>query len=93
MEKILMTDNTFDQFDENLENSLTDDEDVTLDLSENGEDNENNEANDGGEPENLDDLMQQLQKGESKTDNKADTKVNNAEQINQQQQNKSRKNI
>lgn len=87
-----MTDDTLDQFDENLENSLTDDEDVTLDLSENGEDNENNEANDGGEPENLDDLMQELQKGESKTDNKTDTKVNNAEQINQQQQNKSRKN-
>lgn len=87
-----MTDETLDQFNENLENSLTDDEDITLDLSENGEDDENNETINEGEPENLEDLMQQLQKGESKTDNKTDTKINNVEQINQQQQNKSRKN-
>ena len=87
-----MPNENLDQFEQNLENSLTDIEDDTLDLSDEGDNNADNETDATGEPENLDDLMQQLQKGEDKTDNKTDTKVNNVEQINQQQQNKSRKN-
>lgn len=88
-----MNDDTLKDFDQNLDNSLEDldNDDVELDLSEDNSD-EIDEEKLQREPENLDNLMQQLQQEESDNNNTNNKQVNNDEQTIKQQQIKSKKN-
>lgn len=85
-----MSNDTLNSFDQNLDNSLTDLDDDTINLED--DDNDNNEEENSGEQENLNTIMQQVQSLETNKSNKSDKEVNNSEQNTQQQQNKSRKN-
>ena len=84
-----MSNETLEQFDQNLSTGL-DDEDVTLDLS--NETDEVNEEVGDTEPENLDELIKSQQDLENKTNSKPDTQVNSTKQIDEQGKNKSKGN-
>jgi hypothetical protein len=84
-----MSNETLDQFDQNLSTGL-DDDDVTLDLED--ETDETDEEISSTEPENLDELIKSQQELENKTDSEPNTQVNTTKQINEQGKNKSKGN-
>lgn len=84
-----MSNETLEQFDQNLSTGL-DEDDVTLDLSD--ETDEVDEEVSNTEPENLDELIKSQQEYENKTDSKPDTQVNTTKQTNEQGKIKSKGN-
>ncbi len=84
-----MSNETLEQFDQNLSTGM-DDDDVTLDLSDDTDEVDEEVGN--TEPENLDDLIKSQQEYENKTDSKSDTQVNTTKQINEQGKIKSKGN-
>lgn len=84
-----MSNETLDQFDQNLSTGL-DDDDVTLDLDD--EADEIDEEISNTEPENLDELIKSQQELENKTDSEPNSQVNTTKQTNEQGKNKSKGN-
>lgn len=86
-----MTNEPNDQFDQHLDNALSDDDDFSLDLSDDEESYDDEETT-ATEPENLDAIMQQVQDGETKETDTTDKTINNSEQITKQQPTKPKRN-
>lgn len=84
-----MSNETLEQFDQNLSTGL-DEEDITLDLSDETDEFDKEVGN--TEPENLDELIKSQQEFENKTNSKSDPQINTTKQVDEQGKNKSKGN-